>query len=186
MTRSTANFTVWSNPNTSAINIAHSAPSTVSCTVTQIPSRIDGMREPSSSRLSPKFSKKPLKPPMDRSPPPIGHGQRAPSPGRGAQSDDSQGDQLSLQGVEVTLAEQLGGHLLRGQLLGRETEVPDDRQVPVLVGDDLRQHLVVGVQQAGVLVPADGATRAVLQHTAERTSVAQGTSDGTAGAAGRE
>src|SRR5699024_435000 len=169
MTRNAAYFTVWSRPKISAISIAARAPSTVSCTVTQMPSRIDGRREDSSPRLSPKLSKKLLKPPMDGSPPPIGHGQRAPYPGRGAQSDDSRGQLLSLQGVEVTLAQQLGGHLLRGQLLGGEPVVADDRQIAVLIGDDLRQDLVVGIEQrvGRLLVTEDGGTGAVLQHAVD-------------------
>src|SRR5699024_3206904 len=184
MNRTTAYLVLEAMPNTSAIAIAPRAPSTVRASVTNTPSRIWGKRSTRTSVLTPKFSKNPISPSIDGSPPGSARAQRAPL--RGALRRRRWG-RTSLQGGQIALAQQFGGHLLRRQLRLGEPVLADDRQVPLGIGDDLREDLVVGLQQRGrvLLVAEDGAAGAVLQHSVDLGDEALGDLDVDVGVLGQ-
>src|SRR5690606_39113580 len=76
------------------------------------------------------------------------------------------------------LAEHLGRQPRIGHLGLREPEVADDRQVLLRVGRDLREFLVVGVAQFGVLLTEDRSAGAHLRHPVDLRDERLGDVDG--------
>src|SRR5699024_10978387 len=158
--RTTMNFETCAIPKTKAITSARAAPRIVASSVTWSASRICGIREATRPRFAGRSWTKPITPSMAASPlcrRTPRHGPCGRGPGR--RHRWSRG---SLQGGQITGAEDLGGHVRGRQLLLGEAVVADDREVALGIGDDLGELLVVGVQQGGVVLAEHGAAGADL------------------------